>query len=116
MTSHDDVVRTFHTLSRQQLEIYAKELQARIVEERRLRQELAEQTGQLEQRLREITALNQMFQKHLGQQFEVIDTYRQLLDGLRRLAHDATALREQADKAPLPDTHNAPGLEQGKGH
>ena len=110
----DDVAQTFPTLSRQQLEIYARELQGRVQEERRLRKELAERTRQLEQRLRELTALNQMFQKHLGRQFEVVATYQQLLDGLRHLAHDATVLREQAEKAELPAAQNVPGWEQGK--
>jgi len=52
-------------LSRQQLEIYARELQQHFREERRLQQQLRERNGQLEQRLRELSALNTMFQAHL---------------------------------------------------
>ncbi len=56
------VPRTFEQVSRQQLEIYAKELQELFGEERRLRHQLEDRNLQLEQRLREITAIERMNQ------------------------------------------------------
>ena len=64
-TALEETLDTFDLLSRQQLEIYARELQQHFREERRLRQLLREHNGQLEQRMRELTALNTMFQAHL---------------------------------------------------
>ena len=53
---------TFEELSRQQLEIFAKEIQEHFSEERRLREELEVRNERLEQRLREITAIERMNQ------------------------------------------------------
>ena len=54
-------------LSRAQLEIYAKEIKEHYLEECHLRQELEDRNRQMEQKVREITALNQLFQKHLAE-------------------------------------------------
>ena len=64
-TALEGTLDNFDLLSRQQLEIYARELQQHFREERRLQQQLRERNGQLEQRMRELGALNTMFQAHL---------------------------------------------------
>lgn len=56
----DTITRTFDDLERQQLEIYAKELQEHFNEEHRLRQQLEKRNEDLEQRLREIAAIEGM--------------------------------------------------------
>ena len=77
---------------RQQLEIYAKELKGHFDEERCLRQELEGRNEQLEQRVREITALNQMFQEHLAQDAPLARANVELREGLQRLVLDARVL------------------------
>ena len=57
---NDTITRTFDDLERQQLEIYARELQEHFDEEHRLRGELEERNRNLEQRLREIAAIEGM--------------------------------------------------------
>lgn len=57
---NDTITRTFDALERQQLEIYAKELQEHFNEEHRLRQQLEQRNKDLEQRLREIAAIEGM--------------------------------------------------------
>lgn len=61
-TDSENVPRTFEQLSRQQLEIYAKELREHFQQEQRLSQQLKEQNLQLERRLRQISALNRMLE------------------------------------------------------
>ena len=50
----------FGRVSRQQLELYAREFPKHYVEQRRLRQELEDRNSQLESRVRELTALNRI--------------------------------------------------------
>ena len=90
---------------------------------------VAERTEQLEQKVRELLALNVLFQEHLRQRFEVVEGYRELLGGIRGVAKQAHNLIERAQSQPLPDlrevsdltlekvaTINARGIEQIKGH
>ena len=56
-------------LVRQQLERYAGELRDLFHKERRSRQDLADKNQQLEQRVRELTALNRLFQEHLVERY-----------------------------------------------
>ena len=92
MKTEDQAPQTFEKLSRQQLEIYAKELREHVQSEHRLRQELQVRNEQLEQRVREITALNQLFHRHLEERQTVVEAYRKVLEGLRELASGATGL------------------------
>lgn len=82
------VQRTFQLLSRQQLEIYARELREHITNERRLRRELEERNRVLENRVRELTALNQLFQQHLRERFETLEVYRHVCERIERLAQE----------------------------
>jgi len=84
--------RTFYLFSRQQLEIYARELREHITNERRLRRELEEQNRILENRVRELTALNQLFQQHLQERFETLEAYRHVCERIERLAEEVDAL------------------------
>lgn len=80
----------------QQLEIFAGEVQQHYLEERRLRQET-------ELRIREITALNQLFQKNLNERFEVINSYLQMIRNFKYLAQEMQELVTKAEAVVLPD-------------
>lgn len=58
---------------------------------------------QLGQREREITALNRLFQELISDRLAVVNTYREVLEGLQKLAQDATALAEFAGSKPIPE-------------
>lgn len=94
--------RSFEQLSRQQLVIYARELQELFNEERHLRQELEGQKSQLEQLFREMAALNRLFQEHLSQRFKVVQAYREVLEGVQKIAQEINALAEHAKSQSLP--------------
>ena len=71
MTGDDtDIVRSFEELGKQQLEIYAAELQQHYREERQLRRELQERNNELELKVNELLALNRLVQKVLDQYLE----------------------------------------------
>ena len=76
----------FAELSEAQLENFARELQEMYRHERQLRQELEKEKLNLEQRLRELTALNQLFQQHLARNFDTERTYLELARGVQDLA------------------------------
>lgn len=78
---------------------------------KRLEDKVRERTSELEQKLRELTALNSVFQKHLVERFTVAEAYREILAGLERLLRETTALTEQAKSQSLPDLRDvAPRL------
>ena len=56
-------------LVHQQLELYAGDLRDLFHKERMLSQDLADKNQQLEQRVRELTALNRLFQEHLLERY-----------------------------------------------
>ena len=95
---------------RQQLEIYARELKEHFNEERCLRQELEGRNEQLEFRVREISALNRLFQEHLNQRFAVAQAYRELLKDLEGYPQDLERIIQRALSQPLPDLQDVPGL------
>jgi hypothetical protein len=100
--------QTFDHLSREQIAVYARELQSAFQRERCLRQELEGINGELEQRLRELSALNRMFQKHLLQRSAGVEAYRVALAALRRIRLETTAVTERAEGEPLPEGNWSP--------
>ena len=66
--------------------------------------------SELEQSLRELTALNRLFQEHLSQRFEVVDAYRETIEGLKKLSQETNSLVERTESLPLPDFYGIPGL------
>ena len=115
MTPDQQGAPTVDTLTKNQLMVYAKELREHVQSERSLREELESQNQQLEQRVREITALNQLFQKHLDERAEVVRAYREVLQGLRELVEGSTALEEWARALPVPDLDDLPKIEAQEG-
>lgn len=95
--------QTLAGLDRQQLEIYAKELQEHYREQRRLRRELEGLNQVLEQRVRELQALNKLFQQHLVERSATAEAYRDLLAGLESVTQAGNALVERARSYPVLD-------------
>ena len=78
-----NMIRSFDDLTRDQIAIYAKELNEHFRKERKLRMSLQDRDGQLEQRAREVTALNHMLQQHLLEWYKVAQEYREVLSAIR---------------------------------
>ena len=108
MTNEGRTPEETEHLNRKQLEIYARELSEHVQSERKLRQVLEGRNNDLEQRIREITALNQLFQKHLDERTVVVKAYTEVLDGLKQFSSGATALEEWARNQPVPDLDDLP--------
>ncbi|MCH7711988.1 MAG: response regulator [Chloroflexi bacterium] len=60
------------------------------------------QTTQLEQRVREVTALNRFFQQQLTQQVQVVSEYREVFSDLQRLARQVEILGQLTPAEPIP--------------
>lgn len=84
-------------------------------EERRLLQELQEQHQQLEQRVRELTALNRLFQQHLSERSAGVQGYKEVLDGLQRVQKEINALVDRAKSQALPELQDVANLDPGSG-
>ena len=97
--------------SLEQVRLYALDLKRLYQEERRIREELEETNRKLEQRLRELQALNRLFQEHLAQRLVVVEAYREVLEGVERLAREMSTLVECARSQPLPDLRDVLGLD-----
>ncbi len=87
---NDTITRTFDDLERRQLEIYARELQEHFDEEHRLRQELEKRNRNLEQRLREIAAIEGM-NKTIWRQNEKLSQIHSLAPATHNQTGDAVA-------------------------
>ena len=74
---------------------------------------VAEQTKSLEQRVRELTALNELFQSHLIQRDETEAAYRRLADGMIGMAQEIEALALKA--AAKRDGPHIPSQEKEAG-
>ena len=59
-------------------------------------------TADLQQRVREITSLNQFVRGQLGQYSDITRVYQDVLEGLHRLVEEAGALARQARSVQLP--------------
>ena len=68
-----------------QLELYAREMHEMFRQERSLRKDLEKEKLSLEQRLRELMALNRTFQEYLQQHYQTQEAYTDLMSGMRTL-------------------------------
>lgn len=96
---------SFDELSRQQLEIYARELQQHFREEQRLRTELEERNQQVEQRLQELLALNRLFQGYLEEHHAVINAFGEVVETLNRLARESQTVLDRV-RSQRPTEHD----------
>lgn len=69
---------------------------------------------ELKQRVRELTALNKMFQKHLMEWFTVVEAYHELLRALRSLVQELNVVVKRAESHPMPDLMEISKLIQGE--
>ena len=95
-TPESQPTQTFQNLSQQQLEVYALELYKHFHEERRLRVELEERNGQLEQRIRELASLNRLFQGFMEEYSAFLEGYQHISGRMEWLAHEAAELAQRA--------------------
>ena len=80
-----------------QFQIYAKELGELYRVEQQRRADLAEEKLVLEHRVKELEALNRMFQVNLARRLEVVDALRGMVEKLR-LASQETSLKRMRDE------------------
>lgn len=64
----------------------------------------------LEQRVREVTALNGIFQRQNSEYFTMMERYRQLLTELERNPQDLDDIIRQARATPFPNMEDIPGI------
>ena len=81
-------------------------------EQRRLHQVLVKERGDFEQRVKELTALNELFQVHLAQRSEAAQAYRELLMGLQKVVVDISSLVETAQSHAIPERELSTGLQK----
>lgn len=79
-------------------------------EERRLHRELEKGTEDLQQRLRELTALNKLFQEHLSQRFMLVQEFQEMIRGLEKVGQEIKALADRARQHTLPNFQDLPGM------
>lgn len=106
--------RSFAEMTKEQIAIYAKELNESFHNERALRMTLQERDSLLNQRAREVTALNHLLQQQLTEWHQFAEDYRDVLLSIRDLLGEGDfgperteALSELIDGA-VPDS-NATG-------
>lgn len=75
----------------QQAEVYAKELSELYRAERKRREELAEERLVLQHKLRELTALNNLFHAHLEERMRIEQEYREFLEKLKKMLAEASS-------------------------
>lgn len=97
----------------QQLYIYAQELSDLYQREREKRQALAEEKLVLEYRLKELSALNNLFQQHLEVRVQLEELLQRVAQALRELvAESSSSSRHERLKQLLSDVEG--GLAQAQ--
>jgi DNA-binding response OmpR family regulator len=66
-----------------------------------MEEKVAEQTRHLQQRIRELNALNDLFQKHISRTQHMETAYRQLIAGVTKTAEQLRSLAVAADAGPV---------------
>ncbi len=89
--------------SRVQLEMFAREFQKHYLEERRLLHLLADRNTELEKRVHELSALNRLFQQHLGARLIEVEAHRSVIERLQSLAAEVRALVSSAQEVTIPE-------------
>ncbi|MBI2919155.1 MAG: hypothetical protein HYY01_14365 [Chloroflexi bacterium] len=84
-----------------QMEIYAKELRQHFLEERRLRSELEKEYCTLQQRIKEIEALNRLFQQHLQNYFTAVQAHAEVATKLEQITQEVQALTKLLQRTAL---------------
>lgn len=72
------------------------ELRVELEHSKRLGADVEDRNRTLEQRVRELGSLNELFQQHLAQRFAVVQAYQELTGGLQQILQQGNALTEMA--------------------
>ncbi|MDA1036650.1 MAG: hypothetical protein O3B65_07210 [Chloroflexi bacterium] len=88
---------SFAEMTKDQIAIYAKELSESFRNERTLRVSLQERDSMLDQRAREVTALNHLLQQQILEWHNVADEYREILLSIRDLLDEGQIGPEQSE-------------------
>ncbi len=113
MTAQQPAERTFPELSRRQLEIYAEEFRQSFENERRLTASLEARNAELEQRTRELTALNEMFQSQINASVGIVDEFRGIGDVLSALSRSVIEAADVHEVPPILVSEGAKSKSQG---
>ncbi len=89
--------RSFAEMTKEQIAIYAKELSESFRKERSLRLSLQERDTMLDQRAREVTALNHLLHQQVLEWHKVADEYREILLSIRDLLDEGQLGPEQSE-------------------
>ncbi len=89
--------RTFEELNKEQIAIYAKELNDHFRNERKLRGNLSDRDAELDQRAREVSALNNLLQQQLVEWYKIAKEYREVLESINEM------LKEGTGELPISD-------------
>ena len=89
--------RSFAEMTKEQIAIYAKELSESFRNERSLRLSLQERDKMLDQRAREVTALNHLLHQQVLEWHKVADEYREILLSIRDLLDEGQLGPEQSE-------------------
>lgn len=80
-----------------------------------LERKVAEQTRLLQQKVRELTALNNLFAKYLNQGFEAAEEYGRLADDITKMAKEAKSLYVQGSDVAKTRENLASGIIKAAG-
>ena len=90
-------MQSWEGMGEDQLKLYAQELSTLVRKERQLRQQLEAKNRDLEQRIRELSALNSMFQEHLDMRRRTEDAFRRLVASVNGAAREAERLLRELE-------------------
>ena len=90
--------KSFEDLTKDQMAIYAKELNDHFRAERKLRMSLTQRNAELEQRAREIAGLNNILQQHLAEWYKLSHEYHEVLTAIRELLDEGTVKNERTEQ------------------
>ena len=91
------VATSWEQMSTEQLKLYAKEVADLYHKERQLCRELEVKNQELELRLKELSALNSMFQQHLNRRLRTEEAFKRLVGRLGSVAKEIDDLLRQID-------------------
>ncbi|GEM_PF-6108031 len=95
-----------------QFQIYAKELGEMYLAEQKRRAELAEEKLVLEQRVKELEALNRMFQGHVARTVDLQDALQKLAGSLHQAVKETTVERMREKVLRVAEEANVRALEE----
>ena len=90
--------KSFDELTKDQMAIYAKELNDHFRAERKLRMSLTERNSELEQRAREVAGLNNLLQQHLAEWYKLAYEYREVLTSIKDLLNEGILKNDRTDQ------------------